>query len=140
MFSNDKNIELLARLIGNLRHYGELRLEGLRLDMVSKITMLVSSLIVGILLTALVGVVVMFLSFAAVFALAPIVGGFVIACLIVAGGYLLVAGFIFKMRRRWIIDPIARLLVTIFLSDEQEQNAPPSGNSNQGYHNYNSQR
>lgn len=135
MFSNDKNIEILARLIGNLRRYGELRLESLQLDMVSKMTMLASALIVGVILTAVVGAVVMFLSFAAVFALAPLVGGYAASSLIVAGAYLVFAIVVFQMRRRWIVDPVARLLVAIFLNGDAEANATRATNSHNAYHN-----
>lgn len=137
VFSNDKNIETLARLIGNLRRYGELRLESLQLDMVSKITMLASALIMGVILAAVVGVVVMFLSFAVVFTLAPLVGGYVTSILIVAGAYLIFAILVFQMRRRWIIDPVARLLVTIFLNSNSEQNTTCSANDHNGYSNSN---
>lgn len=140
MFSNDKNIEILARLIGNLRRYGELRVESLQLDMVSKMTMLASAIIVGVILTAVVGVIVMFLSFAAVFALVPVVGGYAISSLIVAGVYLILAIIVFQMRRRWIIDPVARLLVAIFLNNESGQTANPSANSGAGHYNSNNQR
>lgn len=137
VFSNDKNIETLARLIGNLRRYGELRLESLQLDMVSKITMLASALIMGVILAAVVGVVVMFLSFAVIFTLAPLVGGYVTSILIVAGAYLIFAILVFQMRRRWIIDPIARLLVTIFLNSNSEQNTTCSAHDHNGYSNSN---
>lgn len=125
MFSSDKNIEILARLITNLRHYGELRLKRLQLDFVGKMTLVLSALIVGGVVFCVAGFIVLFLSLAATYALAPYVGGYVMALIIMALIHLLVAVIAFSMRRKLIIDPIANLLASLFLDDEPEEESTP---------------
>lgn len=114
MFSSDKNIDLLAKLIRGLRRYGELRLEELQVDVVSKSTMALTALIIGAILFAIVGVVVFFLSLALLFVLATYVGYAWAAC-VVAGGYCLLAIIAYRLRHRLIMDPIARLLTALLL-------------------------
>lgn len=117
MFSNDKNIEALARLIKNVKRYGELRWESLQLDFVSKMTLLATSLILGAVIFGIAALVVVFLSFAAVHFLASHVGGLATAYLIVAVGYVALAFFAYILRRRFLLNPIARLLEDLFLNN-----------------------
>ena len=84
MFSNDHNVEIIARLISNLKRYGELRLKGMQLDVVSKLALVLTLLVVAVVLIGVASIVVLLLSFALVFALVPIVGGDVVDCCVVA--------------------------------------------------------
>ena len=117
MFSNDKNIEALARLIENVKRYGELRWESLQIDFVSKMTLLATSLILGAVIFGIAALVVVFLSFAAVHFLASHVGGLAMAYLIVAVGYVALAFFAYILRRYFLLNPIARLLEGLFLNN-----------------------
>ena len=120
MFSNDHNVEIIARLISNLKRYGELRLKGMQLDVVSKLTLVLTLLVVALVLIGVVSIVVLLLSFALVFALAPIVGSLVTSCCLVAGGFVLLSVFLVLFRRTLLINPIARFLSSIFLGDDTE--------------------
>ena len=91
MMSSDQNVKILERLVRNLKRYVDLKLESLRLDAVSRITMLISALVIGVVFFCLASLVAVMLSFAAVVYLAPIVGGYVTASGLVALFYLLVA-------------------------------------------------
>ena len=113
MMSSDQNVKILERLVRNLKRYVDLKLESLRLDAVSRITMLLSAVLIGVVFFCLASLVAVMLSFAAVFYLAPLVGGYV-----VAGG--VVALLLFVFRRSLIIDPITRFLVSLLLSQEGE--------------------
>ncbi|MDO5075035.1 MAG: hypothetical protein Q4D66_04050 [Bacteroidales bacterium] len=117
MFSSDKNIDILARLIGNLRKYGELRLEAFQVSTVSKVTIALTALIVGAILFAIVGIVIFFLSLAVLFLLADYVG-YAWAAAIVAGAYLLLALMAYSLRQQLFMNPIARLLSSLLLDDK----------------------
>ena len=59
--SSDQNVKILERLVRNLKRYVDLKLESLRLDAVSRITMLISALVIGVVffcLASLVAVIV----------------------------------------------------------------------------------
>ena len=100
MFSNDHNVEIIARLISNLKRYGELQLKGMQLDVVSKLTLVLTLLVVALVLIGVVSIVVLLLSFALVFALAPIVGSLVTSCCLVAGGFCSIECFYLYCFRR----------------------------------------
>lgn len=118
--SSDQNVKILERLVRNLKRYVDLKLESLRLDAVSRITMLISALVIGVVFFCLASLVAVMLSFAAVVYLAPIVGGYVVASGLVALFYVLVALLLIVFRRPLIIDPITRFLVSLLLSEKRE--------------------
>lgn len=131
MFSNDHNVDIVARLISNLKKYGELRLKSFQLDLVSKLTLILTFLVVAVLLIGVASIVVLLLSFALVYALAPIVGGIVVSCGIVAGGFVLLGILLVAFRKRLLINPIARFLSSIFLGESWEEgNSDDLSNSN----------
>ena len=120
MMSSDQNVKILERLVRNLKRYVDLKLESLRLDAVSRITMLLSAVLIGVVFFCLASLVAVMLSFAAVFYLAPLVGGYVVASGVVALFYIVVALLLFVFRRSLIIDPITRFLVSLLLSQKGE--------------------
>ena len=79
MMSSDQNVKILERLVRNLKRYVDLKLESIRLDAVSRITMLISAVLIGVVFFCLASLVAVMLSFAAVVYLAPLVGVYVAA-------------------------------------------------------------
>ena len=120
MMSSDQNVRILERLVRNLKRYVDLKLETLRLDAVSRITMLLSAILIGVVFFCLASLVAIMLSFAAVVYLAPIVGGYVVSAGLVALFYVVVALLLILFRTSLIIDPITRFLVALLLSEEGE--------------------
>ena len=116
MMSSDQNVRILERLVRNLKRYVDLKLETLRLDAVSRITMLLSAILIGVVFFCLASLVAIMLSFAAVVYLAPIVGGYVVS----ASLEYVVALLLILFRKSLIIDPITRFLVALLLSEEGE--------------------
>ncbi len=118
MLSSDENIETIGQLVEQLRHYVELRGQYLRLDAVDKLVRLLSVAVMAILAAALVGGVVVFLSFAAASALAACVGQ-TWAYVMVGAAYLVVLLLVVTMRHRLIERPLVRFLAGILLSEQQ---------------------
>ncbi len=123
MFSSDKNIALLRQLGDEVKHYVEVRLGIVKLDFVSKMTVLLSALIVGAILFMLLTIVILFLSYTAALALAPVVGGMATACGLIALAYLLLAFLVWVNRKRWIVNPMADFLGKLFLDPPASDNA-----------------
>lgn len=115
MFSNDKNIETIGQLVEVVRHYIGLQSEYVRLDIVDKIvklfTVLIMATVIGILLlTALI-----YLSFAAAFALSTIIGQAEAFC-IVGVFYVLLLLLCIIYRHQWIEKPLVQFLASLLLS------------------------
>ena len=121
MFSSDKNIEIISQLFADLKKHAELKGKCLQIDFVSKMTILLSALIVGAILFALSTIVILFLSYTAVLFLAKMMGSITWACFLMVLFYVALGVIVYAMRRRWIVNPLANFLGRLFLSDETEQ-------------------
>ncbi|WP_296087361.1 phage holin family protein [Alloprevotella tannerae] len=121
MLSDDKNIQTLQQLFADIKDYIELKLKVARLDLVSKVGFLLSLLVLGVVLSVLLAIIVLFLSATAAIALAPHVGGMAGACALVALAYLLIAVVLITKRKAWIQTPLLQLLTALFLNDTQQE-------------------
>lgn len=115
MFSNDKNIETIGQLVETLKHYVTLQGEYMRLDVVEKTVRLLTAITMTVVVSLLIVLMLIYLSFAAASALKILVGesmGF----LIVAGAYLVLLLLFLTFRKQWIVKPLVKFLASILLS------------------------
>ena len=120
MFSSDKNVETIGQLVEVLKHYIGLKSEYIKLDVVDKVVRLLTALTIGALLLALLALAVIYLSFAAAYALEDVVGLAPAFC-IVAGAYLLILVifivFRFIFRKQWIEKPLVKFLASLLMQN-----------------------
>ena len=114
MFSSDKNVETIGQLVEVLKHYIGLRSEYMKLDAADKVVRLLTALIIGSLLLALLALALIYLSFAAAFAMADYVGLAPAFC-IVAGAYLLILVLFILIRHQWIEKPLVKFLASLLM-------------------------
>lgn len=114
MLSSDKNVESIATLVETLKDYIILQKNYLKYDVVEKLVRLSAALLLAVIIFALVLAVVLYLSFAVAYTLAPVTG--------VAGGFAIVSGFYLLLllltyykRKTWIERPLVRILANILL-------------------------
>ncbi|MCR5068717.1 MAG: phage holin family protein [Prevotella sp.] len=117
MFSNDKNIEHIADFVEEAKQWLTIRKEYTKIDIIDKVVQICTALILFIVLFILVIMTLIYLSFAAAYALEPITGSLPIGFLIVSAFYLLLLLLIYCKRHKWIERPLVRFLVNILLSD-----------------------
>ena len=115
MFSNDKNVESIGQLVEVLKHYIGLQSEYMKLDVVDKVVRLLTVFTMSIVLTALFAMATIYLSFAAAYALAPIVGSIALGFCIVAGIYLFILVLFVIFRHQWIERPLVKFLASILM-------------------------
>lgn len=115
MFSNDQNIETIGQLVDTLKHYVGLQKEYVKLGAVEKTVRILTSIAMVAILGLLLVFILIFLSFAAAFALGPIVGQ-VAAFVIIAAVYVIVLLFFLIFRKQWIEKPLVRFLANLLLS------------------------
>lgn len=128
MFASDQNISSLRELIEEVKSYIGMRYELVRLDFVSKLTILIAAFCITILLVVLLGVVLLFLSYSVAKGLASTFENEALAFFIVSVFYLLLAIGIYVFRRPLIVKPIANFLGRLFLepnnNDKKEEVNP----------------
>ena len=114
MFSNDKNIETIGQLAEVLKHYIGLQTEFAKLDVIEKIVRLITAIALTLVLSLLLILALIYISFAAVYALAPSVGTS-LAFAIVAGCYFAVFILFILFRKQWLERPVVKFLASILL-------------------------
>lgn len=114
MFSNDKNIETIGQLVETLKHYIGLQKEYVQLSAVEKTVRILTVIAITAVISLLMVFILIFLSFAAAFALGPIVGQ-VEAFAIVAGVYIVILVLFLIFRKQWIEKPLVKFLASLLL-------------------------
>lgn len=115
MFSTDKNIETISQLIKSLKDYIKLQKDLLQLNVVTKFARILTVLFLGVVFSLLLLLVIIFLSFAAVYALSTMMPT-ALAFLCIAGAYALLSVIIYYNRKNWIEGPLIRLFADILTS------------------------
>ena len=111
MFANDKSIDNLESLFKEVRKYIELQGQYVKLDLVEKLTILLSTLILILIIIILSMMALFYFSFMLVYALAPLVGSLIGGYAIIGGVVLLLA--ILKNKIMNDIKPIPNYSVEI---------------------------
>ena len=114
MFSNDKNIETIGQLVEVTKHYIGLQTRYAKLDVMVKIVRLLTVATMALLLSVLLMLALIYLSFAAAFALGNWLGMIWGFC-IVAAFYILLLLLFVANRHQWIEKPFVRFLASLLL-------------------------
>ncbi len=115
MFSNDKNVETIGQLVEVLKHYIGLQSEYLKLDVVDKVVRLLTAITMTVVLSGLLILAIIYLSFGAAYALADMLGSHAIAFCLVAVFYLFILILFVVFRHQWIERPLVRFLASLLM-------------------------
>lgn len=117
MFANDKSIDTLEDLFKEARKYLSLQGEYIKLDLVQKLTVLVSSLMLVLVLAILGAMALYYFSFMLVYAIEKMVGSLILSYALVGIILLLIAATIYCFRKRLIFRPMVNFLARLFLEE-----------------------
>lgn len=122
MFSNDKNIERIADFVEEAKEWFSIRTEYTKLELINKVVQICTALVLTIVFAFFVTIILIYLSFAAAYALEPVTGSLVIGFLIVSAFYVVLLLLTYYKRHTWIEKPLVRFLVRLLLSDDNNAN------------------
>lgn len=117
MFANDKSIDNLTELSKEVKKYLKLQGEYVKLDLVEKLTILLSTLTLIFVLIILGTMAAFYLSFMLVYVLASATGSLVAGYAIIGGILILLAFIIYRLRQKLIFQPMVNFLARLFLDD-----------------------
>lgn len=117
MFVNDKTIDNLQALLAEVKHYVDLQKDYVKIDITHKLTILISTLILILVMVILGMIALFYLSFTLAYILEPYVGGLTNSYAIITGSILLIGLIIYLLRQRLIIHPMTSFLANLFLND-----------------------
>ena len=121
MFANENSINNLESLVKEIKKYIELQGQYIKLDIVEKLTVLLSTLILILILIVLGMMALFYFSFMLVYALEPVVGSLIGAYAVIGGVILLLGAAVYRMRKQWIFQPMVNFLAKLFLEDTTEK-------------------
>ncbi len=117
MFAYDKSIDNLTELFKEVKKYLKLQGEYAKLDLVEKLTILLSTLTLIFVLIILGTMAAFYLSFMLVYVLASATGSLVAGYAIIGGILILLAFIIHRLRQKLIFQPMVNFLARLFLDD-----------------------
>ena len=117
MFANDENIDNLQQLLAELKKYAELQKDYVKLHLVEKLTILISTLILVFILLILGIIALFYLSFTLAYVLEPHVAGLMASYGIITGCIILLILLIVLFRKRLIVQPMVNFLANLLLND-----------------------
>ena len=117
MFANDKSIDNLTELFKEVKKYLKLQGEYVKLDLVEKLTILLSTLTLLFVLIILGTMAAFYLSFMLVYVLASATGSLVAGYAIIGGILIFLAFIIYRLRQKLIFQPMVNFLARLFLDD-----------------------
>lgn len=120
MFSDDKNIQSIEQLFVELKKYIQLQTEYTKLELVEKLSILFSTLIMVAVFVMLSVIVIFYLSFSLAYILEPLVGGLTASFAIISGCLILLIVIIAIFRKKLIINPMVGFLANLFLNNSDK--------------------
>lgn len=117
MFAYDKSIDNLTELFKEVKKYLKLQGEYAKLDLIEKLTILLSTLTLIFVLIILGTMAAFYLSFMLVYVLASATGSLVAGYAIIGGILILLAFIIYRLRQKLIFQPMVNFLARLFLDD-----------------------
>ena len=124
MFANDQSIDNVEALFKEAKKYVLLQKEFLRLELVEKLTVLTSALLLVLVLVILGMMALFYFSFMLVYVLESYTGSLIASYALIGTFLLLLAGVVYRLRTRLIVQPTVRFLARLFL--EEPSNRQPS--------------
>ena len=120
MFANDKSIDTLEELFKETKKYLQLQGEYVKLDLVHKLTILLSTLMLILVIAILGAMGLFYLSFMLIYAIDSAIHSLTASYAIVGASLLLAAFIVYKMRQKLIFRPTVNFLAQLFLEDHQQ--------------------
>lgn len=121
MFSSDQNIDNLQQLYTDIKKYLILQKDYTKLEIVEKMTILISTFTMILILVVLGMIALFYLMFALAYFIAPLVGGLSFSFIIITGIILLLMAIAFFFRKKLFINPMVNFLANLFLNDDSNK-------------------
>ena len=118
MFSNDRNIENIARFVEETKDWFDLKVKYTRLSTVDKVVRIITALILAIVLTIIFVLFLLFLSVAASIFVGGLLDSQPLGFLCIGTIYLILLVFVISARHSLIEKPLVRFLMSIIAEDE----------------------
>lgn len=118
--SSDHNVECIADLVKEVKQWLQLKGDYYKISLIGKVVRLLKALIVCFIIFMVIILMLIYLSFAAAYAIGGALDSMVYGFLIVAAIYFLLIIILMLNRRSWIERPLVRFLAGIIVNEGEE--------------------
>lgn len=125
-----KNIDIITQLVGDIKKDVTLRYERLQINCVSKLSQLLSFIVVGAILFMLLSLAVMFVSMMVASALEGLIGSQTASYAIIVAFYVILGVIIYANKKRLVIGPLTNFIANLFLDEKPAAGKGSDVNSN----------
>lgn len=122
MFSVNKNVESIQKLLLELKNYYLLQKKFIRLDTAEKLTVILSAIGIALIILILVALICFFGTLALAFYLGNVLDNVPLGFILVAAFLVLVLLFFYVKRKAFVIEPIARFIGQLFIPEQNQEN------------------
>ena len=122
MNPEDKYTDNFRKLLEEAKRYLSLQKEYALMDTADKLTVILSTVAIAAVCIILGAMILFFLTFALAYWIGNITGNLSIGFISIAAFLLLMLFIVYQKRNAWIIQPLARMMVRLFVNKEQVNN------------------
>ena len=113
----------IQSLWAEIKNYLELQKQYLMMDTAEKLTVLLSTIAIAVLCMTLGAMALFFMLFSLATWIGQIAGNAFLGFLAMGVILLLLMAIVYARRKKWIIQPLSRLVVGLFIHEEEEEEA-----------------
>ncbi len=117
-----KYTDNFRKLLEEAKRYLSLQKEYALMDTADKLTVILSTVAIAAVCIILGAMILFFLTFALAYWIGNITGNLSIGFISIAAFLLLMLFIVYQKRNAWIIQPLARMMVRLFVNKEQVKN------------------
>lgn len=117
-----KYTDNFRKLLEEAKRYLSLQKEYALMDTADKLTVILSTVAIAAVCIILGAMILFFLTFALAYWIGNITGNLSIGFISIAAFLLLMFFIVYQKRNAWIIQPLARMMVRLFVNKEQVNN------------------
>ena len=118
MFSSNKNIEAIEKIIIEVKQYFDLQKKYVLLDLTSKMTIILSALILSIILFLIGMMIILFIGIAGGSLLGQWFDNLAIGYGLIALFFIIIAIIIYAKRNKWITTPLTHFFAKLLIDDD----------------------
>ncbi len=124
MATEEKYTDNFRKLVQELKRYLALQKEYAMMETADKLTVILSAVAIGAVCLVLGAMVLFFLTIALAYWIGHLTGDVALGFVYVSAFIMLLLFVVYSNRNAWFVQPLARMMIRLFVTKEEEKEAP----------------
>ena len=122
MNTEEKYTDNFRKLLQETKHYLNLQKEYALMDTADKLTVILSTVAISAICFVLCAMILFFLTFALAYWIGNLTGNLSLGFISISALLAIILLIAFKKRNAWVVQPLARMMVRLFVTEEETNN------------------